>query len=93
MPPVPEPASMNPAFILAVASPTLYPVPSTAGQLWVVTPADPVDTITVTSPDGGTVIRSAAVPPGVLYGAILNLVLDGAVTFLRPIDAQLWHAA
>lgn len=82
-----------PVFVLSVVTPTLHPVASNAGQLWVVCPADPVDTITVTSYDGGTVIRSAAVPPGVLYGAILNLVLDGAVTFLRPIDAQLWHAA
>ncbi|UOF79595.1 hypothetical protein [Caudoviricetes sp.] len=89
-----HPSSMSgPVFVLSVESPTLYPVASKAGQLWVVRPAEAVHTITVVSHCGSRFIRSASVPPGILYGAVLNLVLDGVVAFLTPQDALAWRVA
>lgn len=80
-------------FVLSVETPTLFPVASAAGQFWAVRPADPVHTITVVSACGRRFVRSAPVAPGVLYGALLNLLVDGAVSFLTPEDALCFAAA
>lgn len=80
------------SFVLRVLAPIMFPIAARAGALLVVTPGHPTHTLTVMTADASRIVRHRYCEDGALYGPILVLDADGAVTFLTPQDRQLLRA-
>ena len=81
-----------PSFVLRVLAPIVFPIAARAGALLVVTPGHPTHTLAVMTPDARRMVRHRFCEDGALYGPILMLDADGAVTFLTPHDRLLARA-
>ena len=71
-----------PSIACRVVRPILNPIPAEVGRMLVVWPGHPTKTLSVLTPCGRHIIRSAPLSDGLLYGALLELYLDGKIACL-----------
>lgn len=71
-----------PSIACRVIRPFMDPIPADVGRMLVVWPGHPTKTLSVLTPCGRHIIRSAPLSDGLLYGALLELYLDGKIACL-----------
>lgn len=68
-----------PSIVCRVIRPFLDPIVARPDEVLTAWPGHPELTLCVLTHDGETIIRSRYLPEGVLYSALLDLFLDGAI--------------
>lgn len=69
----------RPSIVCRVLRPIADPIVARPDEVLTAWPGHPALTLCVLTPDGETITRSRYLPEGVLYSALLDLFLDGAI--------------